>query len=291
MLGSSQTFDWNARFMPVPPSEPDFSRYLRLWSLTPEGDPIVTHSSHLLPVRWQGRAAMIKVALEAEEQAGSRVMRWWDGEGAARVYAHDSDVILMERAEGGRSLMHMALNGEDDEASRIVCDVVRHLHRPRGKPLPELIGLREWFRDLAPAAKRYGGLFPRCLETAEALLASEHDKAVLHGDVHHDNILDFGPRGWLVIDPKRLYGERLFDYANLLCNPDLPTSRERGRFLRQLDVIVEHAGVDRRRLLEWVLAFAGLSAAWFLDDGQGADSDLAVAHLAAAELERMTCCA
>jgi len=277
--------------MPVPPSPPDFSRYLRQWNLIPDGAPIVTHSSHLLPVRWQGQAAMIKLALEAEEQAGSRVMRWWDGEGAARVYAHDGDVILMERAEGTRSLMHMALHGEDDQASRIVCDVVRHLHRPRGKPLPELIGLRQWFGDLAPAARRYGGLFPRCLETAEALLASEHDQAVLHGDVHHDNILDFGPRGWLVIDPKRLYGERLFDYANLLCNPDLPTSRERGRFLRQLDVIVEHAGVDRRRLLEWVLAFAGLSAAWFLDDDQGADSDLAVAHLAAAELERMACCA
>jgi hypothetical protein len=43
----------------------------------------------------------------------------------------------------------------------------------------------------------------------------------LHGDIHHDNILDFGRRGWLAIDPKRLFGERGFDYANLFCNPDL----------------------------------------------------------------------
>ena len=274
-----------------PPRTVDFQYLLSLWKLVPEGEPIVTPSSHLLPVRWQGRAAMIKVALDVEEQGGAQIMRWWDGEGAARVFAHEGDAILLERAEGKRSLLHMALHGEDDEASRIACDVVRHLHRPRGKPLPELIDLRQWFRDLAPAARRYGGLFPRCLETAEALLASEQDRSVLHGDVHHDNILDFGPRGWLAIDPKRLHGERLFDYANLLCNPDLPTSRERTRFLRQLDVIVEHAGVDRRRLLEWVLAFAGLSAAWFLDDGMAADSDLSVAHLAAAELDRMARCA
>ncbi|MDU4252629.1 aminoglycoside phosphotransferase family protein [Pseudomonas sp.] len=274
-----------------PPRTADFQYLLSLWKLVPEGEPIVTPSSHLLPVRWQGRAAMIKVALDVEEQGGAQIMRWWDGEGAARVFAHEGDAILLERAEGKRSLLHMALHGEDDQASRIACDVVRHLHRPRGKPLPELIDLRQWFRDLAPAARRYGGLFPRCLETAEALLASEQDRSVLHGDVHHDNILDFGPRGWLAIDPKRLHGERLFDYANLLCNPDLPTSRERTRFLRQLDVIVEHAGVDRRRLLEWVLAFAGLSAAWFLDDGMAADSDLSVAHLAAAELDRMARCA
>lgn len=273
--------------MPASSSAPDFSRYLSLWQLTPDGAPIITHSSHLLPVRWQGRAAMIKVALEAEEQAGSRVMRWWDGEGAAQVYAHDGDVILLERAEGTRSLMHMALNGEDDQASRIACDVVQRLHRPRGKPLPELIGLREWFRDLAPAVPRYAGILGRCLAVAEHLLESEHDQVVLHGDIHHDNILDFGPRGWLVIDPKRLYGERLFDYANLLCNPDLPTARDPRRFLRQLDVISEYAQLDRRRLLQWVLAFAGLSAVWFLDDDMAADSDLAVAHLAAAELDRM----
>lgn len=278
--------------MPLPAPVPvDFDRVLDLWQLTPEGEPIITPSSHLLPVRWRGRAAMVKRALDIDEQVGAQVMNWWNGEGAALVYAFDGDTLLMERAEGTRSLMHMALNGEDDQASRIVCDVLRRLHWPQEQPLPPLLGLREWFRDLAPAAARYGGLFPRCLETAEALLASEHDRGVLHGDVHHDNILDFGERGWRAIDPKRLYGERLFDYANLLCNPDLPTSRERARFLRQLDVIVEHARVDRRRLLEWVLAFAGLSAAWFLDDGMAAESDLTVAQLAAAELDRSACCA
>ncbi|MBD9677215.1 3'-kinase [Pseudomonas sp. PDM18] len=278
--------------MPLPAPVPvDFQHVFSLWRLRAEGEPIITPSSHLLPVRWQGRSAMLKRALDIDERLGSKVLDWWDGDGAALVYAYDGDTILMERAEGSQSLMHMALNGEDDEASRIVCDVVRKLHQPREKPLPEVIGLREWFRDLAPAAVRYGELFPRCLETAEALLASEHDQCVLHGDIHHDNILDFGERGWRAIDPKRLHGERLFDYANLLCNPDLPTSRERTRFLRQLDVIVEHARVDRRRLLEWVLAFAGLSAAWFLDDGMAADSDLAVAHLAAAELDRSACCA
>ncbi|MBB4866189.1 streptomycin 6-kinase [Pseudomonas nitritireducens] len=278
--------------MPLPTPVPvDFQHVLQLWQLVPEGEPIITPSSHLLPVRWMGRAAMLKRALDVDEQLGSKVLDWWDGDGAALVYAYDGDTILMERAQGERSLMRMALEGEDDEASRIICAVVRKLHQPREKPLPEVIGLRQWFRDLAPAAARYGDLFPRCLETAEALLASEHDPCVLHGDIHHDNILDFGERGWRAIDPKRLYGERLFDYANLLCNPDLPTSREPERFLRQLDVIVEYARLDRRRLLEWVLAFAGLSAAWFLDDGMAADSDLGVAHLAAAELDRLACCA
>ena len=38
---------------------------------------------------------------------------------------------------------------------------------------------------------------------------------------HHDNVLDFGARGWLAIDPKRLLGDRAFDYTTMFSNPDL----------------------------------------------------------------------
>ena len=45
-------------------------------------------------------------------------------------------------------------------------------------------------------------------ETAQALLADPRERSVLHGDLHHDNALDFGARGWRAIDPKGLIGER-----------------------------------------------------------------------------------
>jgi streptomycin 6-kinase len=41
----------------------------------------------------------------------------------------------------------------------------------------------------------------------------------LHVDLHHSNVLDAGPRGWLAIDPKALLGERTYETANLLRNP------------------------------------------------------------------------
>ena len=40
------------------------------------------------------------------------------------------------------------------------------------------------------------------------LLAEPREVCALHGDLHHDNVLDFGPRGWLAIDPHALVGER-----------------------------------------------------------------------------------
>ena len=137
----------------------------------------------------------------------------------------------------------------------------------------------------------HGGILVRCAEAARTLLAEPREVGVLHGDLHHDNVLDFGARGWLAIDPKRLVGERGFDFANIFTNPDLadptrPVATEPGRFARRLEVVAEAARLERGRLLRWILAWTGLSAAWFFSDGDSAAIDLRVAELAAAELDR-----
>ncbi|KQV28460.1 3'-kinase [Rhizobium sp. Root1203] len=265
-----------------------FESYLDRWRLTVDGDAITTHSSHLMPVLSDGRPAMLKIAHDEAERAGGAVMQWWDGVGAAKVYACDADAVLLERAGGRRSLLAMAMHGEDDEASRIICDTVSKLHAPRNKSLPDLIPLRRWFRELAPAARAYGGTLRDCCAIAEALLADPRDPVVLHGDIHHSNILDFERHGWLAIDPKGLYGERGFDYANTFANEDLSTVTDPRRLQRQLPIVSRNAGIEPRRLLQWIVAYSGLSAAWFLDDGslKAAESPLAVARIALAELER-----
>ncbi|MDE3738646.1 aminoglycoside phosphotransferase family protein [Pseudomonas resinovorans] len=265
-----------------------FEPYLTKWTLQPDGAPIHTPGSDLLPVRFDGLPAMLKIARDSEEKVGALVMRWWGGEGAARVYRHEGDALLLERATGPASLIRMALEGEDDQASRIACATIARLHAPRPAPAPELVTLEAWFRSLWPVARRQGGLFAEAAGVARELLGSQREVVVLHGDVHHENVLDFGERGWLAIDPKRVIGDRGYDYANLICNPELPTVTQPARFARQVEVIAEASGLGRERLLRWVLAYAGLSAAWFLEDGdaESAESDMRVARLAAEALDR-----
>lgn len=270
-----------------------FDSYLRRWDLVPDGDPIVTPAARLLPVRHHGNAAILKIATEHDERFNAVLMTWWDGDGVARVLAHDDDALLLERAEGMQSLTEMARSGRDDEACRILCAVAARLHRPRAKPLPDLIPLADWFRDLEPAASTHGGILPRCAQIAEALLAEPREVGVLHGDLHHGNVLDFRSRGWLAIDPKRLIGERGFDFANIFTNPDIDdgipaVATDPNRFERRLAIVTEAAGLERTRLLRWILAWTGLSAAWFLGDGNDtfAAIDLRVAQLAAMELDR-----
>lgn len=129
-----------------------FDHYLARWGLIPDGEPIITHSSRLLPVRRVETPAMLKIAVEAEERRGAALMVWWNGEGSACVLAHDGDALLMERATGEASLVELARNGRDDQASRILCAVATRLHVLRDCPPPsEVLPLSRWFEALDPA--------------------------------------------------------------------------------------------------------------------------------------------
>jgi len=261
-----------------------FERYLKCWDLTPDGDPIRTHSSDLLPVRWNGVPAMLKIARSDEERRGAALVAWWNGNGAARVLAQDENAVLVERATGDRSLTKIARSGGDDDASRIICDVAAQLHATRNRPPPGLVPLNAWFAELPPAAATHGGILRKAAATARDLLGAQLDICVLHGDLHHGNVLDFGARGWLAIDPKGLIGERGFDFANIFCNPDFEIATAPGRLAHQARVVAEAAHLDRVRLLKWIVAYAGLSAGWTIGEGGNATLALTVAEIAAAAI-------
>lgn len=263
-----------------------FEPWLQAWGLRADGESFTTRfGSRLLPVLHQGERAMLKIAAHEEERRGAELMEWFAGTGAARVIAREGPALLMERLSGPRSLAEMARNGRDDEATRILCHTAMALHAPRSPPPPaSLIPLAQWFAALEPAAAQFGGTFETAAAAARPLLADPRDVVILHGDFHHDNVLDGGPRGWLVIDPKGLKGERAFEYANLFRNPDVEIALAPGQMRRRAVIVAEDASLDLRRLLQWVLAYAGLGAAWSLQSGHDPGPGLAIAEAAGREL-------
>ena len=268
-----------------------FNTWLNRWGLTPDGEPFETHTSQLLPVVVvkDGQKAILKITDDDSERIGCELMVWWNGNGAAKVLAHAAGAILLERATGTESLADMSWTGNDAQACRIICHATSRLHLSRNASTPALTPLHHWFRDLAPAAKKHGGTLTRCTAVANVLLSSPHDEVVLHGDLHHGNILDFGTKGWLAIDPKGLVGERGFDYANIFTNPDLaeptrPVAIEPEIFTQRVNIVSEIARIERQRLLMWIVAWCGLSSVWFLQEGDSATVPLHIAELAMAEL-------
>jgi streptomycin 6-kinase len=259
--------------------------WLARWSLIADGDGFTTRfGSLLMPVRTpDGAAAMLKIAVHEEERRGAATLAWFEGQGAVRVLARQGSALLMERAGGSTSLAQMARSGADDAACVTLCKVAAALHAPRRRPPPrEAVPLERWFRALWPAATAHGGAFAKAAVAARPLLATQQDVVVLHGDLHHDNVLDAEERGWLAIDPKGLVGERAFEFANLFRNPDAETALAPRAMARRLSKVSAAAGVDRERLRSWIVAYAGLGAAWSLSSGDDPGPGLAIAEAAAA---------
>lgn len=260
-----------------------FRPWIERWSLTPDGAPFESLGgrSRLLPVLANGEQAMLKLGVSDDERRGSVVMAWWNGEGAAPVLAHDGQAILMRRGEQPEALAELA-HTNDEAATRIICGVVADLHRRRPDP-PDLPPLDNLFASLRRAGST-DGRFAAATAVADELLASQRDVVVLHGDIHHRNILRFASDGWLAIDPWGYVGERAYDYANLLKNPDAALATAPGRFERQVVLIARIANLDSVRLRRWAFAHAALSATWSMEDGEDPSLALAVMDLAGAAL-------
>lgn len=239
------------------------SRRLSGWGVTPTGPPQVTPSSELMPGTRAGLPVMLKIARVDEEVRGGALMDWWGGRGAAMVLEREDRAILMERATGPRDLVALSAAGQDVAATGILVQSTRALHdrpAPRVVDDVDLVPLDRWFHDLLaagsadPLLEHAAGLAGRLLGTT-----APADVSVLHGDIHHGNVLDFGGR-WAAIDPKGLIGHRAFDFANILCNPT-----EAGALTHldeRLDTISRQANLAPAVLAEWTVAWCGLSLAW-----------------------------
>ncbi len=258
----------------------------RNWQLLDDGDAFATKSSLLQPVIYGDKKAMLKIPVCDEERRGAAVMVCWDGAGVVKVLQHDDSALLMERAMGTNSLRQIVLMGEEDEANKIICSVAAKLHQAPCRQNKDLVPLPIWFRSLEPAAEKHGGTLRRCSEMAAYLLSDPNDIVALHGDIHYDNILHSGKGTWLAIDPKALLGERGFDFANLFCNPTPEIASSPARLEKASAFVAREAGLDFRRLLQWIAAWSGLSAAWMLEDGENPVVPLTVAQNALAQLAK-----
>jgi streptomycin 6-kinase len=260
-----------------------FHRHIATWSLAPDGEPFVTASSHILFVRSLHGPAVLKVFKPPREEAGSSLaLRHYGGRGAVPLIAFDEEAVLTRRVHPGTVLSDLVRAGRDDEATDIVCEVVASLHA-HGVAAGEWPTVAQWgadFDEHQRSARAH--LLPRDLVEAARheffeLCGSQSEPVLLHGDLHHDNILYDEQLGWLAIDPKGVLGERDYELGAALRNPvgspDLYT--DPGVMRRRVQRMAARLGLGGGRVLRWCFAQAVLSAVWWVQDGHD-DADVAL---------------
>jgi streptomycin 6-kinase len=100
---------------------------------------------------------------------------------------------------------------------------------------------------------------------------------LLHGDLHHENILWAQEHGWMAIDPKGLRGELEYEVIPFLMN-NFPQQDAVTATKFRVDTFVTELNLQRDRVLSWALCFAVLSAWWSIEDHtEGAEQSIEAA--------------
>jgi streptomycin 6-kinase len=223
--------------------------------------------------RADGSAAVLKLGPPADGHLAveAATLAAYDGAGAVRLLAHDPDrgALLLERAEPGT----MARDVREIVATAALITVMRRLHSaPVPAGVPDLMA-----RDV-PSFEAYlrGGddrihhrLVGRALELLVALSTSAGPAVLLHGDLHHDNVLRAHREPWLAIDPHGVAGDPGYEVGAMLYNPD-PWRRDPALLAlvpSRVEQLADGLGLPVERVRAWGFVQGVLSEVWTVQGG------------------------
>jgi streptomycin 6-kinase len=237
--------------------------------------------SYVVPVqREDGSPAILKCGLPDNPEFVSEAwaLKCFDGRGAVRLLEVDYErgAMLIERATPGHPL---SMFEDDDQATRMAAVLMQRLWRP-APDCESLPTLERWGEGFERLRQRYQGgtgpldanLVDRAEKLYAALNASTEEPQLLHGDLHHDNIVSGDREAWLAIDPKGAIGDPAFEAAALLHNPITAVRSNpeaKAMLTRRVDILADVLGFSRQRIRDWSMAKGVLSAWWCIEDGTG----------------------
>jgi streptomycin 6-kinase len=225
--------------------------------------------------REDGTEVILKIGSPTQrrenEKNEAHALQLCSGNSAVKLFGYDEAIgaLLLERARPG---VPLSVGTDDVENTRVVSRLMKGFWQP----LPEKHNFRptayeiEGFAKLRKKHNGTTGPLPekwvvRAETLYEELMSTSTSSVVLHGDLHHYNILSAQREPWLVIDPKGYFGDPGFDVGAFLAN--YPEESCEGRDPDEIDVsrinvMIEELGMPRDRVIKWGIVLACIWARW-----------------------------
>lgn len=225
------------------------------------------------------KAIILKLGLDIDGfKREAQALMAFSGFGVVQVLSENNGLLLLECANPGVSLKSY-FSKNDDEAINITANVIKRLHKahiPRHNPFPHV---QDWLAVLDSDLKIPAQTLQKSRELHDQLLKTAAPDILLHGDLHHDNILQNGndksrrssqsEDGWVVIDPKGVIGEPAYEVAAFIRNPmpELLTHDDAQKIIHnRITRFAELLELPAKRILDWCFVQAVLSWVWAIED-------------------------
>jgi streptomycin 6-kinase len=264
--------DWAAWVDRLPALARDL---LDKWDLTVDGALMNGYCSLVVPVLTaDGQRAVLKLHTDADADES-------DFEHLALQHWHGNGTVLLLRADPRRRAMLLERLHPRDlstigdlESCEVVAGLYGRIHVPALPQLRTITSYVErWTADLealprdAPIPRR---LREQCVSLARDLVVDPASVGVIiHGDLHHHNVLAADREPWLVIDPKPMSGDPHYEPAPMLWNrwDEIVAGNARENLRRRFHTLVDAAGLDEDRARDWVVVRMVHNMSWAVIDG------------------------
>ncbi len=219
----------------------------------------------------ENKSVVLKVGMdEAALEREARALQVYDGVGAVRLLDTLPGALLLERVLPGESLKKVSFR-QESEASAIFEQVMSRLHRKTSLNVAGFPHIKDWLIVLDDARWNIPQKYiSKAREMRDILLESTQQEVLLHGDLHHDNILEHSG-DWVAIDPKGVVGDPAFEYAAFLRNP-WPNLLEHEQVYEIIKKRLKSFSMNHKRILHWSFVQSVLAWIWACQDGIYSDS-------------------
>ncbi|MFK4089110.1 aminoglycoside phosphotransferase family protein [Kribbella sp. NPDC020789] len=244
------------------------------WECTPDGHWMHGEVGVIVPVRRADEPLVMKVSFPHPGNVHEPdAYTAWAGRGAVHLHerADEHYAMLLERAHP------TTLRDSGADVAVVGGQMSRLLSIPAPAGLPRLQDRAdEWAEELRKDATEFSGALPdgvvaRAFEAIDDLVRRQPD-VLIHGDLHHRNILQADREPWLAVDPKGLIGDPAYDAVTflkartlVLMQGDLLAGME-----RELAAYCEAAELDHARVRRWIQLELVRTAYWVRRYGVGA---------------------
>jgi streptomycin 6-kinase len=248
------------------------SDYEKRWELKIQ-EPFDLSYNFVAPaIRNNGEEVVLKVVLSRKEfLAELETIKLMKGKVMVELLEYDVDsrIMILERLSPGITLAEI---DSEEEAVWIAAQIMKRLWiaAPEGTDIQTVTdrenSLKRIIENNPDGFKQISKeTLQKALLIFKQLNSQISNPYLLHGDLHHYNILKNGD-SWVAIDPKGLIGDREYDVIQYLLNK-LPETNVKDTIEKRIDIFVKELNLDKKRLLLRGFSHAVLSTCWTIEDG------------------------
>lgn len=218
---------------------------------------------------------VLKILLASTNEL--EALKLFNGNGCVKLLEYDSveKSFLLEYIKPGISLKSL-FSINDEEAIEITSNVIKKLHSRKliykakdFRTVNQWLDLLKTFKSKKISEEH----LKKAKELSENLLELKQEQYLLHGDLHHENILKSNRDNieeWVAIDPKGVIGPLEYEVGRFIMNPIpdlLLQNKAKSIINNRIEKFCTIFGFDKQRLIDWLFVQSILSACWCENDG------------------------